>query len=65
MKAKIDITTPAGKSLEGFPKELDETRLWPAFDVKECIIRLYTNEHSLDKHIQLHPGDKITIEILP
>lgn len=59
MNARIDIKTSAGKSLEGFPKEVckdaDETKLWGLFH------HLYYGEMN---NPELHKGDKITIEIL-
>lgn len=60
MKAKIDIQTPAGKSLEGFPQEYttELSDFWAALDEP-----MWKLDPKLN--IQLHPGDKITIEILP
>lgn len=59
MKTRIDIKTPAGKSLEGFPKEIegdkDENHLWSIFH------HLYYGE---TLNPALTKGDIITIEVL-
>lgn len=60
MNARINITTPAGKSLEGFPVTIEvdsnSTR------VQGLISELYYGD-AMD-NIVLNKGDIITIEIL-
>lgn len=61
MKAKINIKTPAGKSLEGFPFNFDQDET--AFDFYDNIITV--NHVAGDRiHHKLHKGDTITIEVL-
>lgn len=65
MNAKIDTKTPSGKSLEGFPQNLEadeyiETALGAVAMLKDYLI----NEHRFGKKYELHKGDKIIIEIL-
>lgn len=64
MTAKIDIKTPAGKSLEGFPIEAN-----PDNGTQQLFTLLPNNKvdvstFSDDNIIQLHKGDIISIEIL-
>lgn len=62
MNARIDIKTPAGKSLEGFPKEITSEPM-ELF----CIAGTTFGHGSSDKgtsQVTLHKGDTITIEIL-
>lgn len=58
MNAKIDIKTPAGQSLEGFPQEFEFES-----SIEDCLFAstMDTSYNAL-KSI-LHKGDKITIEI--
>jgi len=60
MNAKIDIITPSGKSLEGFPQilELDSN----SQRIQGLISELYYGD-TFD-NIKLTPGDKIIIEVL-
>lgn len=62
MNARINITTPAGKSLEGFPIHIvckDNAH------VSEVLSDYWTiiEQHNLSDP-NLHKGDTITIEIL-
>lgn len=59
MNAKINIKTPAGKSLEGFPFEGD---VKPIFNI-DYIRNKVWSENSRS-WVQLHKGDTIMIEIL-
>lgn len=65
MNAKIDIKTPAGKSLEGFPLEAFEGN---KYDIEVAISNsqffLKDQAGVLDIHPKLTKGDTITIEIL-
>lgn len=66
MNAKIDIKTPAGKSLEGFPIEKEVPRIEMGeegtFDISETEgIGKMIVDYCM---VKLHPGDTITIEIL-
>lgn len=59
MKARINITTPAGKSLEGFPIERNlEERVYVVTE------DLYLHLSRRTKPVSVHEGDTITIEIL-
>ena len=60
MKANIDIKTPAGKSLEGFP-----TEFW--FEDTLCSLNSAMSDTGIDGNIKnptLHKGDTITIKVL-
>lgn len=58
MNAIIDIQTPAGKSLEGFPTNL--TNLPDETDDLFVGNELYFQT----VNVKLHPGDTITIKIV-
>lgn len=62
MQAKIDITTPTGKSLEGFPFVHDATQTDIGLENKHTTF--YTYLGNTFRKWTLHKGDKITIEIL-
>lgn len=62
MLAIIDIKTPAGKSLEGFPKALTKEMADMFHLNQSTMLNISTLKN--DNVIQLHPGDKITIEIV-
>lgn len=64
MNAKIDIKTPAGKSLEGFPVDLDYTQMYPEDSLSLFAIIALNKTLGNIKNIQVHKGDTITIEIL-
>lgn len=66
MKALINITTSAGKSLEEFPKEITTDSYNGDFLLHLTVTQLilvfpHTPDPTL---ITTHKGDKITIEIL-
>ncbi len=64
MNAKIDIITPAGKSLEGFPLDLEYTQMYEQDSLSLfCIIALNKTLGNI-KNVKLHPGDKIIIEVM-
>lgn len=60
MKYKINITTPAGKSLEGFPFEVEDV------SAKETTTNtIFPNCYmEIEPPITLHTGDTITIEVI-
>lgn len=58
MNARIDIQTPAGQSLEGFPMTVEREVSMTLRGVIYVI-----NTSPILSH-ELHKGDKITIEIL-
>lgn len=63
MNARIDIRTPAGKSLEGFPQEVllkPESYTENIYGIM-CNVKDYLD---MDYMHELHKGDTITIEIL-
>lgn len=61
MNATIDIKTPAGKSLEGFPQT--ESVVQIELDIRNSNIAcIWINDKF--KKLELHKGDIITIEIL-
>lgn len=58
MRAQIDIKTPSGKSLEGFPKQIE-------LEGNEIYQVSYQFDNLCDTlNLTLTPSDKITIEIL-
>lgn len=59
MKALINITTSAGKSLEGYPSTISSNSSSVYDILDDC--SYFADK---DRNIQLHKGDKITIEIL-
>lgn len=59
MNTKIDIKTPAGKSLERFPIEVTNNACYLMSSG-----RLNLSSDTDDYIVQLHKGDIITIEIL-
>lgn len=61
MTAKIDIKTPSGIKVEGFPKEFSGDYYSPTVWGMLRMASLQTNEKS---NPFLTPGDTITIEIL-
>lgn len=61
MKATIDIKTPAGKSLEGFPKEFDD--LDESTSAADYLFSWSDELSSHGTNPLLHPGDTITITI--
>lgn len=63
MNARIDITTKAGQSLEGFPQNYETWRTAPYIHIQSQGIVVISTLQG-DNKIKLHPGDKITIEIL-
>lgn len=61
MTAKIDIKTPAGKSLEGFPKNQSIVQI--ELDIRNSNVAcIWVND--MFKKLQLNKGDTITIEVL-
>lgn len=64
MNATIDIKTPAGQSLEGFPLNFEPQFM--SFDLSINgdfgMTSIYFEGTNI---IKLHPGDTITITILP
>lgn len=60
MKATINITTPAGKSLEGFPLLMNPVQC--EFGVSEVYI-FPPEEPNTYRKWNLHKGDTITIKI--
>lgn len=63
MKALIDIKTPAGKSLEGFPFKHDPTNTDIGNRDGRPVFYAYKSNNTYSAWT-LHSGDKITIEIL-
>lgn len=62
MNAKIDIKTPAGQSLEGFPQEIENFKgssyVASMLDITDISLA------TLKFNPSIHKGDTITIEIL-
>ena len=66
MKATIDIKTPAGQSLEGFPLEAEEYSQSKDIEVAISGGCVYVSDSGGNKetvHPKLHKGDTITIRI--
>jgi len=66
MTLLIDIQTPAGKSLEGFPVEEDKSVNAMQVFVKadgECNVTRYIDLWEQERVLNLHPGDTITIKV--
>lgn len=64
MNAKIDIKTPAGKSLEGFPQEMQLENM-ANYHTLQAVISYIDNRLGVSiANRMLNKGDIITIEIL-